>query len=107
MAPIQPTITPGIGTTSSEGMPGGPYGVLVQLSWKEWSELTGPISRERWNSDTDKLLKLTQELDDEISRTTPNALTPGPDEESWPRLKNWPTKIQAKMTEFQRGGGLP
>ncbi len=98
--------TPGIGTTSSEGMPGGPYGAPSPAELERMERAHRADIQRTVELDTDKLLKLTQELDDEISRTAPNALTPA-QMKKVAEIEKLAHKIQAKMTEFQRGGGLP
>jgi len=97
--------SPGIGTTSSEGMPGGPYGAVDPVEQARRDRAHRAEIRQSVESDTDKLLKLAQELDDEISRTSPNALTPA-QLKKVAEIEKLAHKVQAKMTEFQRGGGI-
>jgi len=97
--------SPSIGTTSSEGMPGGPFGAVSPAEQERMERAHREDIRRTVESDTDKLLKLAQELDDEISRTTPNALTPA-QLKKVAEIEKLAHKVQAKMTEFERGGGL-
>lgn len=97
--------SPGIGTTSSEGMPGGPYGAIDPVEQARRDRAHRADIRQTVESDTQKLVKLAQELDDEISRTSPNALTPA-QLKKVAEIEKLAHKVQAKMTEFQRGGGI-
>ena len=97
--------SPSIGTTSSEGMPGGPFGATSPAELARMQQAHRTDIRRTVESDTDKLLKLAQELDDEISRTTPSALTPA-QLKKIAEIEKLAHKVQAKMTEFQSGGGI-
>ncbi len=97
--------SPGLGTTSSEAMPGGPYGAMSPAEQARMERAHRADIRQTVESDTEKLLKLAQELDDEISRTAPNALTPA-QLKKVAEIEKLAHKVQAKMTEFERGGGI-
>ncbi len=97
--------SPSIGTTSSEGMPGGPFGAPSPAEQARMERAHRADIQRTVESDTGKLVKLAQELDDEISRTTPNALTPA-QLKKVAEIEKLAHKVQAKMTEFERGGGL-
>ena len=93
--------TPNAGSTSSEGMT-GPFGRVDPVVEARRRQAQIAEIRQSMESDAARLLKLAQELDDEVSRTNPDVLTPA-QLKMVAEIQKLAHRVKAKMNEIDRG----
>ena len=92
---------PNVGGMSPEAIP-GTYGRLDPAEVARREQAHKVEIRQSVESDTNKLLKLAKELDDEISSTSPDALTSS-QLKKIAEIGKLAHKVKDKMSEFDRG----
>jgi hypothetical protein len=92
--------SPGFGSTSSEGV-GSPFGRPDPVYEERRQQALRAEKQRLLNSYTELLLKLTHELDDEISRTNPDTLTAA-ELKKIAEIEKLAHKVKSTMSELDR-----
>lgn len=92
--------SPGFGSTSSEGV-GSPFGRPNPVYEEKRQQALRVEKQKLLNSYTERLLKLTQELDEEISRTNPDVLTSA-ELKKIAEIEKLAHKVKTTMSELDR-----